>query len=179
MENADTRPGDIRLLCLDVDGVMTDGTIRIDADGAEVKSFSVRDGLGLRIWMDLGYEVAVITGRSGPSLQHRMNELGVRHLRSGVREKGVVFDALLDELGISGKETAMVGDDLPDLPILRRCGYPVAVHDAVAEVRAAASYVTESAGGKGAVREVVEHLLRSMGRWDEAVAKFDSPPIPG
>ena len=179
MPNSATRPEDIRLLCLDVDGVMTDGSICIDANGCEIKSFSVRDGLGLRAWLDLGYEVAVITGRSGPSLQHRMNELGIRHLHTGVREKGEVFAALLEKLGIDEREAAMVGDDLPDLPILRRCGYPVAVQDAAAEVRSAASYVTQAAGGKGAVREVIEHLLRAGGRWDEVVAKFDSPPVPG
>ncbi|MCH2161159.1 MAG: HAD hydrolase family protein [Phycisphaerales bacterium] len=175
MPNAETRPENVRLLCLDVDGVLTDGSIFIDANGTEIKRFFVRDGNGLRVWMNLGYEVAVITGRSGPAVQHRMNELGIRHLRAGVKDKGPVFDALLDELGVSAGETAMVGDDLPDLPILHRCGYPVAVHDAAAEVKASACLVTGAMGGKGAVREVVEHLLRARGRWDEAVASFDSP----
>ena len=179
MSNPETRPEDIRLLCLDVDGVMTDGSIRIDSEGLEIKSFSVRDGLGLRAWLELGYEVAVITGRASSSVQHRMNELGIRHYHAGIKDKGRVFDALLEELGLDRRQAAMVGDDLPDLPILQRCGYPVAVQDAAAEVRSAASYVTRARGGEGAVREVIEHLLRAGGRWDEVVAKFDSPQMPG
>ena len=111
----------IKLLCLDVDGVLTDGGISIDDAGHEQKRFHVRDGAAMRMWAKLGLELAVITGRDGMALRHRLRELGVRTVISGSKEKGAAFDRLLSELAIAADETAMVGDDLPDLPILRRC----------------------------------------------------------
>jgi len=162
----------IRLLCLDVDGVLTDGSISISDRGEETKRFHVRDGFALRLWRRLGGEVAVITGRSGLALRHRLEELGIGELVNGSVDKGRDFDRLLGELGVAAAEVAMVGDDLPDLPALLRCGYPIATADAVAEVRAVAAFVTAARGGQGAVREAVEHLLRRDGRWDEALAAY-------
>lgn len=166
-------PGDIRLLCLDVDGVLTDGGIAIDDHGHETKRFHVRDGLGIRIWRSLGHEVAVITGRRGMALRHRLEELGIRHVIQGSQAKGAAFEALIDELQLEPAHCAMLGDDLPDLPVLRACGYPMAVGDAVAEVRAVARFTTVRPGGHGAAREAIEHLLRAKGRWDEALELFE------
>lgn len=163
----------IRLLVLDVDGVLTDGGISIGDDGRETKRFHVHDGCGLRIWQRLGGEVAIVTGRAGLSLRHRLEELGIRHLVNGSKDKGADFERLCRTLGVAAEESAMLGDDLPDLPILRRCGYPMAVRNAAAEVRAAARFVTTRDGGDGAVREAIEHLLVRAGRWSEAVALFD------
>ena len=160
----------IRLLCLDVDGVLTDGSIWLSDRGEESKGFHVRDGFAIRLWQRLGGTVAVITGRSGLAVRHRLEELGVRHLVNGSSDKGHDLERLLGELGIAASACAMVGDDLPDLPALRRCGHAIAVADAAAEVRAAAAFVTAARGGHGAVREAVEHLLRREGRWGEALA---------
>ena len=167
---AQSTPSDIRLLCLDVDGVLTDGSILVDDQGVETKRFFVRDGTALRAWQRSGGVVAIITGRGGEALQRRAGELGIDLVRSRVADKGPVFQALLSELGITAREAAMVGDDLPDLPVLDRCGYPVAVQDAVPEVKAVARFVTSCPGGRGAVREVVEHLLQARGAWDAEVA---------
>ena len=171
-----TRPvvlAQIKLLCLDVDGVLTDGGIAIDDAGHETKRFHVRDGAALRMWARLGYETAVITGRNGMALRHRLRELGVRHVVSGSKEKGAACEALLGEVGIAAGAVAMIGDDLPDLPILRRCGLPIAVRDAAQEVLDIAKFVTARPGGSGAVREAVEHILKGQGRWTEAVRTFD------
>lgn len=165
-------PARIRLLCLDVDGVLTDGGILIDDSGHETKRFHVHDGAGLRLWRALGLEVAVITGRRGMALRHRLEELGIRIVVAGAGDKRVVFDRILADLGLDASQAAMVGDDLPDLPILRACGYPVAVPDAVAEVKAVARHITARTGGNGAVRDAIEHLLQGMGRWPEAIGRF-------
>jgi 3-deoxy-D-manno-octulosonate 8-phosphate phosphatase (KDO 8-P phosphatase) len=163
----------ITLLVLDVDGVLTDGGIFMDDAGHETKRFHVRDGAALRMWAKLGYETAVITGRNGMALRHRLRELGIRHVISGSKDKGVAFEALLRELNLVASQAAMIGDDIPDLPILRRCGFAVAVKEAVREVRDIAALVTEHGGGAGAVREVIELILKSQHRWTDAVRTFD------
>lgn len=164
---------DVKLLCLDADGVMTDGGIRLDDRGVETKRFHVRDGTGIRMWMKLGYEIAVITGRTGEALRHRAAELGVRHVHQGVKKKGECFRRLLDQLGMKPQDAAMLGDDLPDLTLLKLCGYPMAVADAVSEIRCVAAFVTSSPGGSGAVREAIEHLLKARDQWNDAIALFD------
>lgn len=169
---ADLDASRVRLLCLDVDGVLTDGTVSLDDLGHETKRFHARDGLGIRLWLRLGGRVAVITGRSGLAVRHRLEELGVRVLYSGSADKLADFNAVLAEVGLTAQEAAFVGDDLPDLPALRACGYAVAVRDAAQEVLAVARYVTAAPGGHGAVRETVEHLLRSQNRWNDALAIF-------
>ena len=171
--------GPVRLLCLDVDGVLTDGAVLLDDLGHETKRFNAKDGLGISLWRRLGGEVAVITGRSGLAVRHRLEELGVRHLYSGSRDKLEDLRHAAAACGIALDAVAFIGDDLPDLPAMRACGYPVAVHDAAAEVRAAAAFVTAAPGGRGAVREAVEHLLRAQDRWNDALAMFGSTPAPG
>lgn len=162
----------VELLCLDVDGVMTDGGIRLDDNAVETKRFHVRDGTGIRIWTRLGYHVALITGRSGNAVRHRAAELGIEHLIQTSSDKAASLAAVLDEFKLDAAQAAVLGDDLPDLPMMRRAGYAMAVADAVPEVRQAAAFVTTRAGGDGAVREAVEHLLNARGRWGEAVDLF-------
>ena len=159
----------VELLCLDVDGVMTDGGIFLDDRGIETKRFHVRDGTAIKLWMRLGYQLALITGRSGTALQHRARELGIVHVFQGSRDKKATFSKLLTDLGLAAPQAAILADDLPDLPIMRLAGYAMAVADAAPEVRAAAAYVTTTPGGHGAVREAVEYLLKAKDRWDEAI----------
>jgi 3-deoxy-D-manno-octulosonate 8-phosphate phosphatase (KDO 8-P phosphatase) len=158
----------IQLLCLDVDGVLTDGGIHIDDRGNETKRFHVRDGTGLRMWMRMGLHVALVTGRRGMALRHRADELGIRHVIQGSTDKLADFRSLLGQLELKASEAAMLGDDLPDLPILRLAGYPMAVADAAPEVRALARFVTVRPGGHGAVREAIEHLLQEHDLLEEA-----------
>ncbi len=166
--SAATIAASIRLLCLDVDGVLTDRGLWIDAAGRELKRFDVRDGLGIRLWLASGREIAVVSGRSGTAVRHRLAELGVHRLVAGSGDKVAAAATILEELRLDWPQVAMVGDDLPDLPLLRRCGFPIAVADAAAEVRDAAAWTTTHAGGHGAVREAIEHLLRSAGAWESA-----------
>jgi 3-deoxy-D-manno-octulosonate 8-phosphate phosphatase (KDO 8-P phosphatase) len=173
------RAASVRLLCLDVDGVLTEGAVVLDGEGRELKSFSVRDGLGIVLWQRLGGKVAVLTGRSSGAVERRMQELGVAQVRQGCKDKAQDLRAVAAECGIPLDQAAFVGDDLPDLPAMRLCGYPVAVQDAAPEVRAAAAFVSVAPGGKGAVREVVEHLLKAQDRWNDALAMFDAAPTAG
>ena len=162
----------IELLCLDVDGVLTDGGIYLDDHGIETKRFHVRDGLGLRAWMKLGYYAAIITGRKGMATAHRARELGIEHVIVGSDDKAAALEAVVSQLGLTASETAVIGDDLPDLPMMSKAGYAMAVADAASEVRSAAAFVTTRPGGQGAVREAVEHLLKAKGRWDEAIGLY-------
>lgn len=162
----------IELLCLDVDGVLTDGGIRLDDHGVETKRFHTRDGLGLRIWMRLGYHAAIISGRKGMVVAHRARELGIEHVVLGVDDKRAALEGILKQLGLLASEAAVLGDDLPDLSVMCAAGYAMAVADAACEVRSAAAFVTTRPGGQGAVREAVEHLLKAKGRWDEAIGLF-------
>jgi 3-deoxy-D-manno-octulosonate 8-phosphate phosphatase (KDO 8-P phosphatase) len=165
-------PKNITLLCLDVDGVMTDGRIYLDAHGQETKVFDIRDGVGIRLWLGLGHEAAIITGRSSNAVNHRASELGVDRVISGSKDKAADITRLLKETRRSVGQCAMLGDDLPDLPALKLAGYPMAVADACAEVRNAAAFTTTAPGGRGAVREAIEHLIKAQGRWDEAIAIY-------
>jgi 3-deoxy-D-manno-octulosonate 8-phosphate phosphatase (KDO 8-P phosphatase) len=169
---ANAPAANIELLCLDVDGVMTDGGIRLDDNAVETKRFHVRDGTGIKLWMKLGYHVAIITGRTGQVVGHRARELGITHVIQGTRDKAASLEQLLGELSLPAQRAAVMADDLPDLPMMRRAGYAVAVADAVEEVRAEAAFVTTRPGGAGAVREAVEHLLKAKDRWQEAVGFF-------
>jgi 3-deoxy-D-manno-octulosonate 8-phosphate phosphatase (KDO 8-P phosphatase) len=153
----------IRLLVLDVDGVLTDGRLYISAAGEELKVFHVRDGSGLVAIQRAGITVAIISGRDSPAVTRRATELGIRHVHQGVADKGALLDRLLDELGIAAEETACVGDDTPDAPMLRRAGLAIGVADAHPALLAAAHWVTKSNGGQGAVREVCDLLLSAHG----------------
>ena len=153
------RAAGVRLLILDVDGVMTDGRLHYDADGREFKSFHVRDGYGIKRVMEAGIEVAVISGRPSQSAAGRMADLGIRHVMLGREDKAAALDELLGRLGIGANAAACVGDDLPDLPVMRRVALPIAVADCHASVAGAAAWRTSLPGGAGAVREVCDLLL--------------------
>ena len=149
----------IRLLVLDVDGVLTDGRLWYSANGEELKSFHVRDGLGIKSLLAAGTEVAIISGRASAAVARRAAELGIRHVVQGCDDKGRAFDTLCASLGVSPSAVACIGDDTPDLPMLTRAGLAVAVADAHPDVRAVANRVTTLPGGRGAVREVCDWLL--------------------
>lgn len=161
------------LLALDVDGVLTDGSIMLDDDGREIKRFNVRDGLAITTWLRLGFQVGVITRRAGRAVEHRMRELGVRHVVQGCADKREAMMKLAADCGVPLERAAFMGDDWPDLPALRIVGFPIAVGDAAPEVKAAAKFVTIARGGRGAVREAVDHLLVLNGAYERAVSHFD------
>lgn len=149
----------IRLLVLDVDGVLTDGRLYLSASGEELKVFHVRDGSGLVALQRAGVTVAIVSGRDSPAVTRRAAELGIRHVRQGVADKGAELDRLLGELGVAPEELACVGDDTPDAPMLRRAGLAIGVADAHPALLASAHWVTRAKGGRGAVREVCDLLL--------------------
>jgi 3-deoxy-D-manno-octulosonate 8-phosphate phosphatase (KDO 8-P phosphatase) len=157
----------VKALVLDVDGVLTKGEIVYDGEGRESKIFSVRDGLGLRLLMQNGFAVGVVTGRMGPALAARMKNLQIRHVWDNVSNKAAVLPDLVQALGCSPQNMAFVGDDLPDLPLMGLVGLPIAVADAHPQVLAAASIVTAAPGGSGAVREVCEAILSAHGLWEK------------
>lgn len=153
----------IRLAVFDVDGVLTDGRIVLGPAGEEYKQFHVRDGHGLVMLRDSGVALAVITGRDSPVVAHRMAELGVRYLYQGRHDKLAALSALCTESGIAPEHICYVGDDLPDIPVLRAVGLPIAVADAHPAVVAVARFRTQAAGGCGAAREVAELIMNAQG----------------
>lgn len=151
--------GNVRLVAFDVDGVFTDGRFYLSDDGCESKAFSTQDGFGIRQLLLAGIEVAVISGRNSKAVELRMAELKVEHVIQGCKDKVAAFDDLTTRLGIALPETVFVGDDAPDLPLLRHAGYSFAVANAVAEVKAQCDATTVAVGGFGAVREVCDLIL--------------------
>lgn len=166
----------VRLLTCDVDGVLTDGKIYVNEHGFETKAFSVLDGVGLKLLARAGIAVAWITGSNAPAVGHRARMLGVEHVLLDAGDKLASWTALRRELAIPDAECAHIGDDLPDLPILRVCGFAVAVPHAPAVVREQAHYVTDRDGGTGAVRELAELILAAQGKGTEAREWPDPPP---
>ena len=149
----------IQLLVLDVDGVLTDGRLYYGAGGEVAKSFHVRDGYGLRMALDAGLHIAIISGRPSQGAQHRFDELGIEHVFLACREKNKTLTSLQKQLGVSPAQTAVMGDDIPDLEMMRLAGLKIAVADAHADIKRAADFVTTCRGGEGAVREVCDALL--------------------
>jgi 3-deoxy-D-manno-octulosonate 8-phosphate phosphatase (KDO 8-P phosphatase) len=169
---AEEKVAKIRLLLLDVDGVLTDGAIIYDGDGQETKVFNAKDGLGVRLLMQAGIQVGIVSGRRSRALSRRCENLNITLLFDGQVDKAAVLDEILKQTGIVAAETAFVGDDLMDLPIMRRVGLAVAVADAHELVKGAAQMVTRAGGGKGAVREVCESILKAQGLWEQVTAKW-------
>jgi 3-deoxy-D-manno-octulosonate 8-phosphate phosphatase (KDO 8-P phosphatase) len=164
----------VRLLVLDVDGVLTDGGLYLGAtasgEAVELKRFEITDGLGIRLLRDAGVRVVIVTGRESEAVRLRAMELGIDECHQDVTaRKLAIVESLLERLGIGWEETAFLGDDLPDVPVLRRVGLPCAVANAVAEVRALATWTGRRGGGGGAVRELAEALLKARGEWVERV----------
>jgi 3-deoxy-D-manno-octulosonate 8-phosphate phosphatase (KDO 8-P phosphatase) len=162
----------VRLLCLDVDGVLTDGRLLLGDNGVEYKAFFSRDGHGIKMAMSAEVDVAVITGRRSEVVAQRMQTLGVQRVFQGHERKLPVFRSLLEELGLQPHQAAYVGDDVLDLPVMREVGLAVAVADADVEVRRRAHWITPSPGGRGAVRETCELLLHAQGRYREALQRW-------
>jgi 3-deoxy-D-manno-octulosonate 8-phosphate phosphatase (KDO 8-P phosphatase) len=162
----------IRLLLLDVDGIMTDGRIVYDNNGIETKSFDVKDGHGLKLLQRAGIRIGIITGRQSEVVAFRARELDIDILYQGVKDKLVPYREILDNLGLGEEEVAYMGDDVVDLPILRRVGFAATVADAVPEVLPLVHYVTGKKGGRGAVREVCDLILKEGGHWEEVTARY-------
>ncbi|MBS0350029.1 MAG: HAD-IIIA family hydrolase [Proteobacteria bacterium] len=149
----------IKCLILDVDGVLTDGTIWITEQGTEIKRFHIHDGVGIKNLQKAGIEVAIISGRSSASVTRRMAELQIQHVYQGCTDKLAVFNQLLKQLNIAALQTAYMGDDLPDIPVMKAVGLSIAVANACQEVKAVAHWHTTKKGGEGAVREICDRLL--------------------
>ncbi|HID07729.1 MAG TPA: 3-deoxy-D-manno-octulosonate 8-phosphate phosphatase [Armatimonadetes bacterium] len=166
----------IKLLAMDVDGVLTTGEIVVMDSGTELKAFYAQDGVAIRLAGIAGLKTAWVSARDVPCVRRRGQELGVTHLALGTFEKIPAFEAILDSEGLTYAQAAFIGDDVQDLPLIKRCALGIAVANARDEVKQLADYVTECPGGRGAVREVVELILKAQGLWIEAVAKLVGDP---
>lgn len=159
------RAAAIQLVVLDVDGVLTDGKITYTSDGQELKSFNVKDGLGISLGVRAGLQFGIITARQSPIVERRAAELGIQHVRQLTKTKLPALEELVRELGLDFSQVAYVGDDLPDLPPMSRVGLACCPADAIAEVKAIAHFVSQYRGGEGAVREILELILQSKQRF--------------
>lgn len=162
----------VRLVLLDVDGVLTAGEIIYDDTGRQIKIFNVKDGIGIRLLKEAGIGVGIITGRTGQALRHRCENLGIDLIFDGVLRKDKALKKISASTGIDTAAMAFVGDDLPDLPIMKQVGLAVAVGDAHEIVRQQAHVVTQAPGGRGAVREISEVILKAQGKWDDLIARL-------
>jgi len=165
----------IRMLVLDADGVLTDGSIVLADDAREIKRFDVRDGFGIRLWREAGLDLAVVTARTGAALGHRLKELGIERLVDGASDKEAAVRELSAQSGIGLDEMAYLGDDWPDVPAMRVVGYPMAVGDADADIMDAAVYRTTAIGGHGAVREAIFWILAKMDLLNAARSRYGLP----
>lgn len=162
----------IKLLILDVDGVLTDGKIIYTDRGEELKCFDVKDGHGIKLLLRAGIEVALVTGRRSAAVEHRARDLGIRLVFQKALNKIEVYEEIRATQHLRDEELCVMGDDLTDLPILRKCGFSVAVPDSVDEVKREVDYVTKKEAGKGAVREVCEIILKARGVWESVTARY-------
>ena len=164
----------IELILTDVDGVLTDGGVIFDNRGIESKRFHIRDGLGIKLWQQAGGKFGIITGRSSHVVELRATELGIDLVRQGADDKLAVAREICRELNVQLDQVCYVGDDLPDLLLAQNVGLAVAVGDACAELRAAAHHTTQAVGGDGAIREVVELILKAQQRWTELIRPYST-----
>lgn len=162
----------VRLMLFDVDGVLTDGKLWYGPQGEALKAFHVLDGLGIKLLIQTGTAVGLLSGRGSPAVTQRASELGIAHVLQGVEDKRAAFEALAAKLGIPAGETGFMGDEVVDLPVLRRCGFACAPAQADERVRASAHYVTRAPAGAGAAREACEFVLRAQGRLDTALSRY-------
>jgi 3-deoxy-D-manno-octulosonate 8-phosphate phosphatase (KDO 8-P phosphatase) len=161
----------VKLLLMDCDGVLTDARLWLTRDGDEQKAFHARDGQGISVWHRAGYESGIISGRASSSVERRADELKMKYVHQFAKNKVIAFEEIIDDAKVGPEECCYIGDDLGDIAVMRRVGLAVGVADAAEDTKAAAHHVTTRAGGKGAVREVIELLLKAQGRWDELVAQ--------
>jgi len=157
---------------MDCDGVLTDGRIWLFENGEEQKGFHTRDGLGIELWHRAGLKSGIISGRKSSAVEARARGLGMSFVRQGCEDKQGAFADTLALAEVTNEEVAFIGDDLNDIPLMRQSGLGIAVADAALETRERAHYVTKTVGGQGAVREVIELILKSQGRWDELVSRY-------
>ena len=162
----------IQLLLSDVDGILTDGAITFDNNGVESKSFHVRDGMAIKLWQKAGHAFGVITARQSKIVEHRMSELGVELVCQGSQDKITNAEQILADLSLSFENVGYIGDDLTDLALLKRCGFAATVADGVPEVKQAVDYVTQAPGGTGAIRELIEMILKRQGRWEQTIQSY-------
>ena len=160
------------MLITDVDGVLTDGTIIIGGDGTESKKFNLLDGHGIKMWHRAGLATAFISGRDTPATSIRASQLNVNYVFQGCKKKLPAFEELLEKAGLSENQVAYIGDDLMDLPLVKRAGLGVAVAGSASELKDVADYVTTAQGGDGAVREVIEYILKDTGKWQELIQRY-------
>jgi len=168
------RARQVRLALFDVDGVMTDGTLFVSGQGESFKPFNILDGLGLKLLKSSGVATGILTGRSSAAVSARAGELDIDHLIQGANDKLRAYIDLQQQLGLDDEQICYMGDDLPDLPVLRRCGLALSPPGAVDEVRSEVHFVTRTRGGKGAVREACELIMRAQGSWDAHVEPYRS-----
>jgi 3-deoxy-D-manno-octulosonate 8-phosphate phosphatase (KDO 8-P phosphatase) len=166
------RASRIKLLLMDCDGVLTDGRIWLFENGEEQKGFHTRDGLGIELWHRAGLKSGIISGRNSSAVERRARGLGMAFVVQGVTGKVRAFTETLAQAGVTNEEVAFIGDDLNDIPLMMRSGLGIAVADAALETRERAHYVTKLNGGQGAVREVIELILKAQGRWDDLTAHY-------
>jgi 3-deoxy-D-manno-octulosonate 8-phosphate phosphatase (KDO 8-P phosphatase) len=162
----------VELILADVDGVLTDGGIWYDNQGVELKCFHIRDGLGIKLWQRAGFRFGVLTARTSHIVKLRAGELGIDIVRQGFEDKLPTALEIISDCGLAPEQACYIGDDLTDLPVIRHVGFGVAVADAAAEVRANASHTTELKGGRGAIRELVETILKAKGRWEDVIQRY-------
>ncbi|MCX5845680.1 MAG: HAD-IIIA family hydrolase [Deltaproteobacteria bacterium] len=163
----------IRLLVLDVDGVMTDGKIIMNDMGREIKNFDVKDGHGIKILMKCGIDVILLTGRRSAVVEHRAQDIGIEEVYQGIFNKLEKFEEILQNKSFNYENIAFVGDDIVDIPLLKRVGFSVAVADATEDVKKCVDYITKKAGGDGAVREVCELILQAQGKWIDVAGRYE------
>jgi YrbI family 3-deoxy-D-manno-octulosonate 8-phosphate phosphatase len=168
----DARMQSIELILSDVDGVMTDGGITYDNQGIETKTFHVRDGMGIKLWQKTGHRFGVITARSSHIVKLRMDELGVDFIRQGIDQKLAAAQQIIQELNLQPENVCYIGDDLTDVGLMKSVGMSVSVADGAEDVKKVADYVTKSVGGKGAIRELIEMILKSQKRWNELLQRY-------
>jgi len=163
----------VRLLILDVDGVLTDGRIIVDDNGCETKHFNVRDGHGLKVLMRYDVDVVLLTGRTSSVVAHRADDLGIQEVHQGIWNKVEAFEGIIARRGLLPNQVAYVGDDIVDIPLLKRVGFSASVADGCEEARRSVHYVAENRGGRGAVREICELILKAQGKWPDVAARYE------
>lgn len=166
------RAARIKLLLMDCDGVLTNGQIWLLESGDDQKAFNTHDGLGLTLLHQAGLKSGIISGRTSGAVERRARALGIEFLRQGSKDKTKDFEEILAITGFEEAEVAFVGDDLPDIPLMQRSEFAVAVSDATPETKSQAHYITKAPGGQGAIREVVEVILKAQGRWHDVIDEY-------
>ena len=172
MSDAIQKAACIKLMIFDVDGILTDGSLHFGPDGEALKTFNVLDGQGIRLLQNAGIATAIISARSSAIVSKRASDLGITHVRQGIHDKKSAFLDLLAELSLAGNECGFIGDDVIDLPVLSRVGFAVSVPNGHAEVRSRVDLVTTAQGGKGAVREVCDFILKAQNKYDLAISEY-------